>query len=435
MVEDQKQRDLRELFSFLDGPVNDLEALISAYLGYHGGLNFGHLTLLYERIISTITEQNTGRRADFPRHAVIGDHAELKGEFLAEFAPSLLTHCYNASDVDFPRIGLIPESRNEWAFTSLPAPFNLRIGRDTRPAVDIYIGEKRQLFVSQYGYQYFDKSADIYFPLALSRAFSRDIEKYEEVFVQKPVVIVQDRFDGSNFAHFLFDWIPRIVYISEHFPDLAKDCIFLMGGEPGPFQYMLIEQLGQAYPLRSEQIVFPTKRQVWNLGSSLIFFSDQAREITHPLHMCHPQTVRLVRDLLKTGDFPHDGPDKIYISRRDAQMRRIHNETALVRRLSTAGYVEVCLSDMDVRTQIGLLSHCKAVVGPHGMGLTGLIANHRVTRVVEIFNPQIGSDAYAFICRALGMEYRFCVGSPVENDAKLHYTADVDLVASLATDR
>ena len=151
--------------------------------------------------------------------------------------------------------------------------------------------------------------------------------------------MIQDQFDGANFAHFLYDCVPRVLHLVERFPEFARSCRFLMGGEPGPFHTLILRWVCERHGLAAGQFVFPRNRAIWRPRRQTAFFSDQVESVTHPLHMCHAETLRMVRELLEPRALPLDFPERIYISRADAPGRQVLNEPDLAAALADRGYV------------------------------------------------------------------------------------------------
>jgi hypothetical protein len=429
----QKQADLAQLFGFLSDAGLGLDALIERYLGYHGSLHFGHQTLLVASLRRAASLLDEPTAARLGHRDVLWADGRIAPAFLERFAPRFTGAYYDAgSDAAFERACMLPASRNEWCSTDLPAPLNIRLGQAERPEIAVLFGAGRRLFVSAYGYQWFDPDAGCFWPLAASRALPRSIEGYRHVDVEAPVAVIQDQFDGANFCHFLYDNVPRVLYLAELFPEFARRCRFVMGGEPGPYQALILRRICERHGLAAGQFVFPREPEIWRLGGGVAFFSDQMTVSAHPLHMCHPRTLRLVRDLLDGGGFRSDGPARVYVSRADAGTRPVLNEPALQAALAGAGYVAVRLSEHDATTQIGILAHASHVVAPHGMGLANLLFNRRLGSLLEIFNERIGTDAYAFVAHALGIEYRFSLGAD-QDDGRFGTLANLEEVMSLAT--
>ena len=427
------QDNLNALFGFLGRDDLNLQDVVERYVNYHGSLYHGHRLLLIRQLRNAAAVLDASVAAQCADHEIVHDDGRIATEFLQRFASGFVGAFYDEAPwVNFTRKTILAASVNEWCSTDLPAPFNIRLGKAKRPAVDILFGQGHSLFVSPYGYQRFDPVAGRAWPAASSRAFPRSIEGHGSIAVDTPVAVIQDSFDGTNFAHFLYDCVPRVMHLARQFPDFARRCVFLMGGEPGPFHELVLGWICARHDLAPAQFVFPRHSAIWRLSGEAAFFSDQTEVATHPLHMCHPLTTRMVRDLLDPSLLPTDTPERIYISRQDAPGRRVLNEPELMAALADRGYVPVRRSEFDAAAQIGLLAQARHVVAPHGMGLSNLLFNQPGGSLVEIFNPRLGTDAFAFVARSLGMDYRFSIGA--DRDDGAHGTvADVEHVMSLVT--
>jgi hypothetical protein len=131
--------------------------------------------------------------------------------------------------------------------------------------------------------------------------------------------------------------------------------------------------------------------------------------------MAHPQSMRALASFCATLPGSDGAGKRIYISRADAARRRIANEEALVGALQERGFKTVELAKLPPHEQIGVFRAAEVVIGPHGMGLTQIIMGHQLGRLIELFHANAGTDAYAFVARAAGIQYDFMVGPDVAN--------------------
>lgn len=97
---------------------------------------------------------------------------------------------------------------------------------------------------------------------------------------------------------------------------------------------------------------------------------------------------------------------RIFISREDAQSRKIANRQEFYNRLSDLGFEKHILTDYSIKEQIQLFAHADTVVGVHGAGLTNsLFANQ--TSIFEIIpSTWIWHDFYC-MSEQLGFSYDF----------------------------
>jgi capsular polysaccharide biosynthesis protein len=418
------QQESDRFFRAMLHPDRTLRSVITFYINFHGSINWGQQNVLVEQVKSLIGPE----AAAFTRTDILGNSGEFTPTFLARFAPDLASAYFMPEASPAACEMLQPATRNDWLDENFPSSLNGRLRRADRPAFSLLNISGFELFASAYGYQLFDPGRGTYLPAVSSRAFSRAVQFYPRREISAPLVIVQDEYDGGNFAHFLFDWLPRILHFAEWNPELARKAVYLMGGAQGELHDLIISLLCEKRGMDRRQFLFPPAREVIVPKDRIYLFSDQRQPIIHPLHMGHPETIRLVRELLE--DYiaaESEGPARIYISRRDAAMRRVANEDELLARLRERGYADICLSDLSLREQIRVVGSARSIVAPHGMGLTHILFNRGGGELLELFNPVVGTDAYAFAARALGMRYGYVLGQET-GDRAADFTVDVNEV-------
>lgn len=129
------------------------------------------------------------------------------------------------------------------------------------------------------------------------------------------------------------------------------------------------------------------------------------------------------RDLYGVGLEP--ASKKIYVSRRLARMRRVANEEAILRVLEPMGFQVYDLESLSLADQFRLFSRAEAVVGPHGAGMTNIIAAPPGCRVVEFF-PGIACHHYRWLARACDHEYGCVAGDGGNrNIAEFHVDPEI----------
>ena len=84
------------------------------------------------------------------------------------------------------------------------------------------------------------------------------------------------------------------------------------------------------------------------------------------------------------------GPEKLYISRGDAQRRPMGNEAELEAALARLGYQSVAMGKLPLAHQIAMVRSARSIVAAHGAGLTHLMFAQPGCHVVEIFPAAFG---------------------------------------------
>jgi hypothetical protein len=85
------------------------------------------------------------------------------------------------------------------------------------------------------------------------------------------------------------------------------------------------------------------------------------------------------------GKGKENAPRRIYISRKDARLRRVSNEAQLIPVLESRGFRAVTLRGLPIARQVELFRHAEAVAAPHGAGLAHIAWCKPGTKVIEIF--------------------------------------------------
>lgn len=112
---------------------------------------------------------------------------------------------------------------------------------------------------------------------------------------------------------------------------------------------------------------------------------------------------------------------RLYISRSDAQKRKVRNERELVGALTADGF-EVCqLASMSLKDQIAAFRSAEVVVGQHGAGLTLIGLCSPNTKVVELYAEKFMTvSPFQSIASLAGLDYRMLL-CPAKPDAKGQY--------------
>jgi capsular polysaccharide biosynthesis protein len=145
-----------------------------------------------------------------------------------------------------------------------------------------------------------------------------------------------------------------------------------------------------------------------------------------------------VRSLFQTDGA---GPEKIYISRRNAPCRRLVNEVELETQLQAAGFVSIRAEQFSVAEQARLFGSAKYVVASHGAGLANMAFAPANALLVELFHPDYIRPAYENLAAAAGLRYIATAGSSRNNpgtsrrkQSDFNFEIDVSAVARAITE-
>lgn len=122
---------------------------------------------------------------------------------------------------------------------------------------------------------------------------------------------------------------------------------------------------------------------------------------------------------IKVQDFG----DKIFVSRKKADRRKMMNEDDVSGMLSGYGFRSVDFEDFDFFQQVAILGKAKYLIGMHGAGLTNMLFMPQGGRVLEFHREiysrnEFHSDVYWKLASALGHQYyyQFCEPASLKED-------------------
>lgn len=221
-------------------------------------------------------------------------------------------------------------------------------------------------------------------------------------------VAVLSGLSNSVYFHWMLDVLPRLELLRQAEIDLATVDYFLVDSDR-PFQKQTLEHLG--IPL--EKTIAPADVPHLEARSLLLpsfpasiswmpeWSLDFLRDTFLPPHL---------RDETNT---PHR---RLYITRNQAGVRRLINETQLVGVLETWGFETIDLEQFSVMEQAQLFAEAAIVLAVHGSGLTNLAFCQQGTTVVELFSPYYIYPCYWLVANWRHLRYSYLLGETPEGE-------------------
>ncbi len=206
-------------------------------------------------------------------------------------------------------------------------------------------------------------------------------------------VAVIAQFAADSYCHFMHECLGRLallemqgieydyLYISS-FKPFVKEMLELWGIDPKK----IIVADETDYALQADMLIVP----------SLVINSDGNFE--NAGFFPHPVTSNYVRDkllqgILKLGMEGSNFSKKVFISRKDAPLRKIINEDEIFELFKPYGFIRYELSNLTVLEQIMLMHNADIIIGEHGAGLTNILFCKPDSLIIELFQELIdGSD-------------------------------------------
>lgn len=186
---------------------------------------------------------------------------------------------------------------------------------------------------------------------------------------------------ADGYFHWVAESLTRLEGIEKYVQETERRPKLIVGPELNSFQEESLALLGYD---RSDLI----RWQFAYCGVDRLVVPSMRREIDPPNPS--PFSHRWLRETLReraTRDVDTTQFSKrVYISRDDAESRRVVNETDVMDVLEEYGFESYTLSNMTVEETIALFARAECIVAPHGAGLADLIYTEDVS-VIE-FMPE-----------------------------------------------
>jgi len=225
---------------------------------------------------------------------------------------------------------------------------------------------------------------------------------------------------GYNYYHWMFDVISRLELVLESGIDLSCVDKFVVNSYQQQFQKDTLDILGippkkiieshQYHHLESDTLIVPSLPAAFPLKWNCDF---------------------LRRKFLGLVSKQQKNFERIYVSRKDTNSRRVANETELVDFLNQYGFVSVTLSSMSFQEQVCLFANAKVIITPHGAGLTNIVFCQPETKIIELFASDTIRNCYYITANYCNLEYYYLAFQPDIPRGDNPRQTNLDLVVDL----
>ncbi|MBO0351090.1 DUF563 domain-containing protein [Phormidium pseudopriestleyi FRX01] len=212
---------------------------------------------------------------------------------------------------------------------------------------------------------------------------------------------------GNTYYHWMADLLPRLKLLKLAEIKLEEINFFVVNSCHLPFQQETLNLLG-----------IPTHKIIVNSQNPHIKTPNLVvPSLPGDVGLMSPWTCQFLREsfLDKATAQGLQTPDRIYISRRHASYRRILNEDETIARLSPYGFVPIVLESLSFLEQVALFANAKAIIAPHGAGLTNTLFCNPETQLIEIFSPDMVSVNYWVVSNIIGLDYSYLIGESLDD--------------------
>lgn len=227
--------------------------------------------------------------------------------------------------------------------------------------------------------------------------------------IDAEVVLLGGPWSGA-FYHWINDMLPRHRFFAE--PLQGRD-LWYLSSPLAPYQAETLAALG-----------IPPERVIPHSAGV-----TRCRRLWLPSRAGHhmsttPRNIAWLRQHF--GQQDSAAPEKIYISRRDTERRRILNEDVLIKRLLRRGFTIIQGDEGSFQEQVRRFSRATLVVAPHGGALTHMAFTPPGATMIELIPHTHVTFPFYNIARCAGHQYLFIMtdADPETSD----FVAPLDLL-------
>ncbi|WP_198368206.1 DUF563 domain-containing protein [Roseomonas sp. KE0001] len=236
-----------------------------------------------------------------------------------------------------------------------------------------------------------------------SHAITRDVvddiaklEKGSARILPGTSALVADNFWGATYCHWVVDWLPRLAAaeILKIKPDniLCRDVLH-------KYQKESVEYVGHnpdgLFSIGLDSLTFCRRLVVCSTSFTNFGFR-------HPMQHGHPFLLDWWQSKIREKENQsHNG--RLFVPRKGT--RPLLNYAELKGLFEAAKFVEIEPADLSFGEQIDAFASASAVVGNHGAALANLIFCPEKTKVLEIFSPGGGTQAYMELSAFRQLQY------------------------------
>jgi len=202
----------------------------------------------------------------------------------------------------------------------------------------------------------------------------------------------------AGYYHWVVEYLPKLRILEAYRNETGTDPVVLLDPDPPGWMKESVQLLTDASivkrprsPISIRTLVLPSHRN---------HHPEDFKPSIADYHWLRDQMFDVV-------DVDDPGSDRrIYISRKDANRRRVVNERAVIQCLEKHGFEAYTLSDLSVREQVRVFADAEQVVAPHGAGLVNMIFSESC-EILELIPDDLVFPFYHCLADHLGHEYEY----------------------------
>lgn len=255
---------------------------------------------------------------------------------------------------------------------------------------------------------------DLYKKRFFLKLIVRSILKLDIAFMIRPYIICTNEY-SSNFFHWHTEVLPKIcsaLSILGKEPTVLIPTKKLMG-----YQQLTLEMLGVNYRLVDNSLIFCRR----------VYCIENVSE--YPGYY-NPSLLKSIKERIIVG-FEKGSSDRVksvYITRQNAQRRKIINENKIIEIANSYGFDIYDFDIMSYKEQVELISQTKILISLHGAALTHIMFLDKGCVVLELLpKNKLIDKCYFTLASTMGVDYNYLM-CDIDQDSHIVANYNVDVI-------
>lgn len=240
--------------------------------------------------------------------------------------------------------------------------------------------------------------------------------KFLKKFSGQLFVLSQGASGHFNYAHWLFDIIPKLKMFSEKYN--IQDIDFFYFSKLTIFQKETLRLLN----INLKKIVDSNKFR--HVQASKIYTVSHPNYFNGTIFKAHGNIpvwiIIYLRKLFLKRIKKKFKFDNIFIDRSDSTQEhcKLTNNREVINFLKSKNFKILKLSDFSIIDQVSIFNNCKKIIAPHGAGLANITFCKQKTKIIELFPKNHPSTTHRRISGINKLNYRSIYCRKITNDKK-----------------
>lgn len=220
------------------------------------------------------------------------------------------------------------------------------------------------------------------------------------------------RMDTSCYAHWVCDILPRLDFMQK--AGIDYDYLYVPIYKNYMVETLRLLGIDKAkiltpcdYPcIQADELIFPslTARRKQVSGQLFIESCPLCEFMPYwTISFLQKKFLPLIKPMLQSL-INKNFSKKVFISRKDADGRKILNEDDVFAAFEKYGYVRYSLADLSFLEQVYLFRNADSIAGAHGAGLMNIVFCKKNTQIIEIFQER-STCTFCYLSQSLSLRY------------------------------